>query len=291
MKQRTIHADCFHVENLRGNLEHILTKINSVAVRDRNVEIDGQPFRIEVLKIRRENGQRIFEGDFIKVRMDNLPVKASKHSGVSNIGLSDNEGIGEETAFIYSPQHQVLLLQRNRNGASYLRVQQYLNKIGNGTDIVGLSIMINGTALEKLEAAETLTSISIAVVPETRAHGIDYGESVAQAIDVMKQVGGKRLSFTISLGARRDATLAKDVVKNIIRKLLRARAGCESCVKKVELRGRDDDGAMVIDFIKDRMSFSDVVANDQDRHLSYRLRSDFLRRAWNHTDLQRALRA
>lgn len=289
MSWQTINVDCFQIERMNGGVASLLDSIDRTPVEDRNVEIDSCPFRIERMSKFVDEGKTLYEGDFVKVRMDNLPVIASRRAGVRGIGLNESQGIGEETAFLCSPTDKLLLLQRNRHGASYARVMRYLNELSGETDSIILSIMLKDTALARLERATTLQSVEVSVAPLLSSHNVTYGESVNRVLETMNDLKGRRLTFKITTGRNRSLSLIKAKVKVMIKDLLRVRSDCESCVKTVKLGGRDDDGTMMIDFIKDRIRFSDKVDSGDERHLSYELRKEFLRSIWNRSDLQNAL--
>ena len=289
MSWQTVNVDCFKIERMNADVAQLLESVYRMPVERRNVEIDSYPLRIENMAKFSDNGKTLYEGDFIKVRMDNLPVIASKQSGVEDIGLTENQGIGEETAFLCSPADGLLLLQRNRHGASYARVMRYLNAMSDESHSVILSIMLKGTALERLERASELHSVEVSLAPLVSRRDVSYGDSVNRVLETMNDLRGRRAAFKISIGRQRSASLLKTKVKGMVNKLLRVRSDCESCVKAVKLSGRDEDGAMMIDFIKDRMRFSDKLNSGTERHLSYELRKEFLRAVWSRTDLQNAL--
>jgi len=280
---RKLKAGYFHAEEQSGTLSAILKTILSKPINQRNFTISSFPFRIEHLSTQNVAGEEVYEGDFIKVRMDNLPVIASKEEGVEDIGLSDDKGIGEETAFLYAPRPKVLILQRNRVGTSYTRAADYFNHFGNGTNIVGFSVMMNLTAMQRLKRARAFRSISFSITPTCGAEDLKgSGASLDHAISAMDDLGGEKMSLNVSLRPRGEGSLIKREVKSAINKLLAFRDRSRSNVSSIRLRAEKDEGVSVIDFIKDQLTFSnDVTLDSDERHLSYTTRRNFLRQAWD----------
>lgn len=279
---RKLKAGYFRTEEEVGTLVDILETILAKPINQRNITISSYPFRIENFAKQNVAGENVYEGDFIKVRMENLPVIASKDEGVEDIGLSDDEGIGEETAFLYAPRPKILILQRNRAGTSYTRAADYFNHFGGGTNIIGFSVMMNRNALQRLRRARAFRSISFSIAPTCSAEELQgSGASLDHAISAMDGLGGEKMSLNVSLKPHGEGSLIKQEVKSAITKLLAFRDRSRSNVSSIKLRAEEDDGVSVIDFIKDRLIFSDDVTIDRDeRHLSYTTRRNFLRQAW-----------
>lgn len=288
-----IFADFFKVTNTKGCLSDVLEHLISLPVDRRNVDLTGLPHRLETIDRRMESGDTFYEGEFVKVRMDKLPVKASRTAGVSGIGLSEDEGIGEETAFLYSKTHDVLILQRNRLGTTSGRVADYFNHFGKEvSSFIELSVMMNDDALKRLEAAKSLKSLSVSI-HKVKDHSTESlrGGPVEGAEDAMNDLGGDRVTLTVSLKPRRDGSLIRDKITRAVTSLLRMREDDVQSVPKIQVKAEDEDGTSVIDFIRERLFCADTIPNDKDRHLSYTARRSFLRAAWNFTGFQKTLRA
>lgn len=279
---RKLKAGYFYAEEQSGTLTEILETILAKPINQRNFTISSYPFRLENLSKQTVAGEDVYEGDFIKVRMDNLPVIASKDEGVQNIGLSDDEGIGEETAFLYAPRPKVLILQRNRIGTSYTRAADYFNHFGEGTNIIGFAVMMNLNALQRLRKAKAFRSISFSIAPTCSAEDLQgSGASLDLAISAMDGLGGEKMSLNVSLKPHGNGSLIKREVKSAIAKLLAFRDRSKANVSSIKLRAEEEEGVSVIDFIKDRLIFSaDVTIDNDERHLSYTTRQNFLRQAW-----------
>ena len=289
-RDNKIRADFYQVVNLKGSLSAILDGLLETETDKRNVDANGQPLRLERLEKKTDANGTFYEGEFVKVRMDNLPVKASTTSGIGSIGLRDDEGIGEETAFLYSQDRDILILQRNRFGATFLRVEEYFNTFGGADNHIGLSVMMNANALKRLKSAKAVKSVSVCVAPVGGAQ-IDSlrGVSVGKAIGAMEELGGEKVTLTVSLAARGSGSLIMDKIMDIARSVIDVRNQSAISVPKMQVKAEDDDGTSIIDFVKDRLSCCENIPNDNDRHLSYNARISFLRSAWNSKGFQNVL--
>ena len=80
------------------SFESVLNAVN-VSPKDdaRNAIRNDCPFRLQEA---RQTGD-YWKGEMIRIRMDQLPIKAKLSGDISSIDLEDDEGIGEETAFLY----------------------------------------------------------------------------------------------------------------------------------------------------------------------------------------------
>ena len=289
-KEHVIKADFYKVENIKGSLSSTLDDLIALQVEKRNVSAGGQPLRLERIERVARDGGTFYEGEFVRVRMDNLPVKASKTSGVESIGLNDDEGIGEETAFLYSKDQDILILQRNRSGASFARVEEYFNKFGGKDNAVGLAIMMNADALKRLKKANAVKSLSVTIAP---IEGVPLDDlrnvSVSRAGEARGSRGGLAVTMTVARVPRSGLSLFKEKITDVATSVMRYRSQSASSVPKMQVKAEDDDGTSIIDFIRDRLSCSDKIPNDNDRHLSYNARRSFLWSAWNSKGFQNVL--
>ena len=105
----------------------------------------------------------------------------------------------------------------------------------------------------------------------------------------MESLGGQKVTMTVSLVPRSGLSLFKEKITDVATSVMRYRSQSASSVPKMQVKAEDDDGTSIIDFIRDRLSCSDKIPNDNDRHLSYNARRSFLRSAWNSKGFQNVL--
>ena len=105
----------------------LLAKISKLADdKSRTKDIGGVPFRMQEL----QKSGRYWDGDIVRIRMDDLPVIISRDGEVEEFDVDDDEGVGEETALRFDPKTRILAIQSNRSGASPSRLARYLEAIG-----------------------------------------------------------------------------------------------------------------------------------------------------------------
>ena len=97
---KDVNFDFYRVEVVNGgqSFEHVVTAVGrSRNDASRNVELPTGVYRLSRFA---RVGTRI-EGEVIRIRMTDLPVKARLSGEVSDIDLAEDEGVGEQTAFIF----------------------------------------------------------------------------------------------------------------------------------------------------------------------------------------------
>ena len=254
---RQIRADYYRLSEEKGDFDLLLKSLKQKKISQRNVYLGDRLVRLEQCSIWNNKGKSLVEGELVRIRMENLPVKASENAGVGDLGLKDNEGIGEETAFLYSPNDKVVILQRNRLGVSYVRFCDYFNSIDPANTMITMLPMMRLAALERMKNAAGFRALTLTVAPVGGIEDLkNCGVSVSHAMDAMNSLDGEKVSITVSLTQRQGKTLNKPSLIDTVKKLmLRREMGTPIATLRVRA-DEDDDGVNVIDFIKDRLSAS-----------------------------------
>jgi len=148
--QKQMIIDLYQVEmpdNSPLTFEQLLAQVCRIPTDEtRNVQKDRYPIRCHSLRPRRG----FFEGEMIRIRMDEVPVKASLAGEIEPFELDDDEGVGEETGFLYNIPLRVLILQRNRAGVSASAFAWYFKNIGNLAEYIYLNPIIIRDVLDRL---------------------------------------------------------------------------------------------------------------------------------------------
>jgi hypothetical protein len=117
---KTIKIDFFKVtmpDDAAVTFEAHLDAIQQIPLQDdaRTRSLRGDPVRLQQLHHR----AGCVEGDMVRTRMDSLPEKSNVDTGeLTPLDLREEEGLGEETAFLYDPPSRCLAIQRNRYSVS-----------------------------------------------------------------------------------------------------------------------------------------------------------------------------
>ncbi|GEL73194.1 DUF6731 family protein [Myxococcus virescens] len=282
MKMKTITVDFYKVEGDDDfDFAKLLSRVGQLAPDDRLRTVKGGPFRLEHVA-KRGIG---FEGELVRIRMDYGPTKASlSTAGVEEIPLREDEGVGEETAFLYHPGTAVLLLQRNRIGATANSFASYFSNHNDGNDAFGMSQVLELDALLRLNEMEEFREFEVEVA------GIDlsvfndlkdrYTWNELQRI--RERAGAPRLAMTLKMGHARGA-LNRDYIRKLGRTLLNLASSDPDSrsVTSLKVRGKDDmEDTAVVDLLNYRMIES-VSFPWHDRRVSYDARQAALREAFS----------
>ena len=285
-RYRTLHADFFTVETERCDFASILGTVNGMSGKARNfVTNGGDPIRLKKMSIRSEGRRRFFAGDMVKIRMTNLPTRIDQRGSEREIDFHDDEGIGEETAFFFDEERNVLVLQRNRNGVSFSGFEDYFAHFAGKTGRFQLLPMISNTALEQLRRSPRIGKFELEVAPTVSRMDIQASRSLSDVLSLMEQVAGEKVSVTIGVAPRRRRGLSMSSVVKTAQELLRIRERYPNDVRKLRAYAEKEDRKMaMLDLLVDRIRADDQVPYDESRRISFEARIDFLKKQWQSLD-------
>jgi hypothetical protein len=166
MKQLSI--DFYRVTMPHGAraFETVVETVSQLAAgAARNLEVSGAPIRLQESAA----WQHCVEGEMVRIRMDMLPRKASLAGDLDDLDLDADEGLGEESAFLYDPRMRVLLIQRNRTGVSASSLAWYFKEKGNLGDPINLEPVLQRGVMQKLARMQAVRRLDITV------SGLDAG--------------------------------------------------------------------------------------------------------------------
>lgn len=290
-KTKRVNIDYYAVVMKNGgSFKGLLERIGKMPnTQVRNYEIRGEfPTRLDMLESRQVDGSSLLSGEMIKIRMTGLPVKARITGEKSEINFDYNEGVGEETWFLYDPDGDYLLLQRNRDGVSARAFEDYFSYFSKGG--VELQPLIGAGALMKLMAASRISTMEVAVRPvmTSRDELAKTGAAVAGAIAALDEVGGSVVFLQVGVGrGSLSRSLSLNSVVRLVRSLLK-RSSEHGDVKKLKATAMYDDeiGLDPIDFLKDRLGVWDNIPYDESRRLREQSITGLLEKAWRLEDFQ-----
>lgn len=223
-----------------------------------------------------------WEGDIIRIRMDELPLVVSLHGDTETVDLEDDQGIGEETAFRYHARLRVLALQRNRTGVSASAFARYFEDMGDLEGPIILEPVLELDTLERLNAIRTVGKFEIRLAGVSNIGELFQGQDAAveQLITAANEFRAPTMTVTLSMGHQRDGSLTTRAVKHAARALRRLVSNDRGEIKRIVISGRTDAGEKdVIDLVKDRMVEVREVELDQDRRVPSVVRLAALREA------------
>lgn len=125
------------------------------------------------------------------------PGKMAADHPVSDVGLSPDELFGEETAALYIPAKNWILVLNNHYGIGPSRMATYFNALDPGSDrhfFYTIAPKIDQSALEKMQAMPNFAEVEITANVGAFETGEMVGESVYEATS---GVGAQRLSLKL----------------------------------------------------------------------------------------------
>jgi len=266
-------------EDTQTTFEQIIDRVR-IGPNDanRNEDYRGVPVRLQ---------ESSAQGDWryaemIRIRLDEVPLRASLSVGsIGPFDFEEDEGIGEETAFLYNTNLRVMALQRNRFGVSPNMISLYFTMKGHTNRFIVLQPII------QLDAFRRVSKFGIIRKFDIRIAGLEnfqdfrgMGYSGHALAGLMENFRAPTVSVSLSMGkGSRRGSLSIEAIMDEIRSAMRLSES--NAVQKIEVTGREYNEAEieVIDLLKDRMTEMVEVQLDQNRRIPYEGRKTALREA------------
>lgn len=273
----TLNLDFYRVEmpDTAGptTFESLLKKANEKKANERVLDIDGRKIELHALST---SGEK-WEGDMVKIRMTNLPSKATLSGEVEDLDLPSNAGLGEHTAFLYHQRLRVLLIQRSRSGVPAAIFNRYFEQIGKLDGPIDLTPIIQANAKDRIRAMQKVKKMRIKLAGIDHKKGlVSDGSSLEGAMKTINLLDAPYAELVFSMG-RQEGSL--DVPKAVKAALA---LGTMKEASVIELTGvRSDDERDIIDLLDYCMTEQENAAYDQSqRRIGYASRQAALTNAW-----------
>lgn len=258
-------------------IEDIFKRISTFTdFKERHYDIDDFPIRLEEFN----STTYYIEGDMTKIRMDNIPPKATIDLPVSPLGLKENEGLGEQNAFLYRPDLQVLIYQSSREGIAISKFCRYIQYFADMDEPVQYEVILEKDAYGRSESLKKMRyfAFNIANVEslkafETQDAGVKNILSNASHFD-------SPTFFGILSYGRYTGNLMKNNVLKTAMTLLKLYQNNPDAIKKIQVKGlNEDDEKTVIDMINDKMRVQKKIVDVPDRWYTWKMRKNLLKEA------------
>jgi hypothetical protein len=275
---RTIGIDFYRVEPPEGvKFSDLLDKVRKLPDDKRTKALASDPIRLHTC----EDVDGLVAGDMTRIRMDDLPSKASMKGAVEELNFGTDEGVGEHAAFLYDPRTKVLLLQRKPQGTTARLFATYFAEMTNLGEPLFLDPVLQADAILRLNNLREPRKFAVRVAkvdnPEVF---LEAGESVKGMVDLLRTLQAPSLAFSASMGNHKGS-LSLDSVKAAARRLLSFADNRQNRVKKIEIKGVDSDGETDdIDLVEERMRERVPVDDEGTRRISFETRRIALREAF-----------
>lgn len=275
---RKLRVDFFHVERGDGHsgFQEVLVDVAQRSVSDREREPKGVPVRLEAI----ENVAGRFECQLVRIRMDYLPAKVGLgREGLKPFDLRDDEGVAEESAFLYLPDLDVLLLQNNWHGASASLMNAYFNGfIEPGSPHFLFSPIIDAAAQQRLTRMQDIRTFTLEVAKPSGAFWREHNLPMRELASLASDSDAQKVMVTLKMG-HKDGSMNKSFLKNAAKRFLSLGPGDDREVTALKVGGKmGPDETVVLDLLHHRMSEKVAVEGD-DRRVPYSARRNALRTA------------
>ncbi len=277
---KKISVDFFRVEMPSTTTETLHSVIRRVeGLPDdvsRNVELGHHVYRLRRAAFDKET----CEGEMIRIRMDQAPLKANLAGHVEPIALADDEGMAEDTAFLYYRPTGVLLYQRNRVGVSPGRFAGYFETKAGLEGPIALDPLLEQNARKRMNKLNAIRKVEIRLTHVDRPDDLkDHEHDLNSVLDLLKVLDAPDARLTFSMGRSRGTLDVTDCLRTL-NTLHRVAGSNEGNVTKLEVHGhRDVEVPEVIDLIKDRLVETFELEADAERRIPYETRRLALREA------------
>ena len=278
-----IHA--FHVHKTDGApaIANILASIAKTEMRQRLKKIGYQRIRLENITPP-SSTQKFWLLDFCKLR-DDGPGRASADSASEDIEIDATESFTENTAALYDPSTNIMVLQYNHNGPKHGVISEYLSMwLGMQHEEYDLQIKLNKSAQARLKAKKQFTRIKIKAAPaKISADWKKKNVGLKTSIETQANFfGGDIITIDVSVeDARTEDSLS---IRSIINGIVSLAAEDRDAVKQVEVSGRqnDNDKIDVINLISEKLEqvYNKLPLNDG-RRIELKIRHEKLEATFN----------
>lgn len=279
---KKVRVDFYRVDTKNPSVlfEDVIQKISAFPQDEsRNVVIRGFPIRLQDSSSQRPG---CWWGDLVRIRMNNIPTKASLSGEVEPLDLEDDEGLGEETAFLYHIPTKVLMIQRNRLGVSAAAFSTYCKKICQLSEDIDFDPILRGDVLTRLRQMSIIRRFDVKTArleDLSILKGQDLG--VNEILNIGDIFGALNVSLTVSVGKKKKMSL-ENVITTAI-SLFRHASANTGNVKKIEISGANDEDekSETIDLLEYWITAEIDIDPADLRLVSYAERLQALEQAWN----------
>jgi hypothetical protein len=254
---KSIKIDFYQIqiENQNVNFSNIIEQVAQTANDSTRNEDKGEGVLLRLQELNRRKELKIWQGEMIRIRMNDLPLKINVDGKVDDLDLDEDEGIGDETAFLFDESTNILVIQRNRNAVTASSFAWYFGK--KSGEQIGLLPLMNDTALKRMAQMSEHRRLEIALAkPQQFKEFADKNLATGALTGLMKYFESLSLHLTVSMG-RSDGSLAQ--VVSFAKFLYTWAQSNPDEVKSITVSGTSDEGSEIIDLLADRLVETHVV--------------------------------
>jgi hypothetical protein len=174
----SMKVDFFQVvmpESFADPFKDVCQAVSAMNARNRNFPNGDAVIRLHKLHV----DGKLVEGDMVRLRMNALPAKCNLDGQLEDIDFDDEEGVAEQTAFLFDPRTKVLLLQRNKIGVGGNTFARYFAEKGRVPEVITLLPIIKPKTMQRLAKFQQVRKLRIAIAKPPSSsplHGVQHGD-------------------------------------------------------------------------------------------------------------------
>jgi len=262
-------------EEDQQNFDSIIEKISNFPNDEsRNYFHNNIPIRLQEM----EKREHLWIGDMVKIRLNDIPPKTKMSGRQIDIDLDEDEGLGEETAFLYDQDVRVLVLQRNYTAVTAAGFTSYFKYFGNVKKL-NLLPVVKPEAYQRMEKMNIVRRFEIDFAGlQNLSIAKGSGKGANAMVDLANETDSPYQKVILSMGNQKG-TIAR--IRSFVEEVLSL---FKENVKKIKITGKEfiDGETEIIDLLEDRMvDIEELDLPRGDHDLARKIRKQALYRAWN----------
>ncbi len=243
-------------------LGDLLDQIMNSPISKRNRAVNYVDIRIENIKF--EGG--LWYLDFIRFRHAHGPGKAAKQKRIMGFKFERDETFAEETAALYDPNSNYILIQANRFGVNAGGITNYLNLYSKmPLNFYELKPILDKQVEQRLLKKNIFRKVELKI--DARRMGpedIEDGIPLAKALEIGRGSGADIVDITISVARHNKIGLINSTIAKTYNWFKKTNGGIkgEEKILGLKLSGKDDLDTKLeaLDLVSQKLSleFSDI---------------------------------
>lgn len=281
--KRKIWVEAFRLnENASGNviLENILTAIGDTSLHTREMDFGGEAVRMEELG---EYRSECWEASFFRVRQTRLPHVVGRGEPAMPLVLTDHQGLGEPTAFLYHPGTRVVMIHRSREGVPLPSILRYLQEKDPQHQKLQLDPLLREDALERLNGLRRIKQMRVKLAGVSPGLFNKPGTTMRAYREMAEELRAPQILIELSMGNQRKGSISVDKCVAWAKELLDMQTTDTAEVQDLTITGETDGNTNVVplDLLEERIRVQVDLEEGPDRTVSFVALCQSLREAWH----------
>jgi len=244
-KHRQYKVD-FYVVTIDQNRDNAVLTDLLAAEKDHTEALTlntGDEEHFQIRSIIPINKGAAYKAVFGRCRFGETPIQGNTDGSEEDVELKPGNGLVEKNYFLFFPQQNLLVYQRNQSGSHYSKFQRYLGRVIEKDAVTFEPILTSDSYARLLAPGIHAKRVDISFL-QPKDPNLYQQEWTQDAIKLIKSIGGVTARITIGVGRTRTTLLGKSKDAAV----MLAKAGLAKVARvKVE------DQSEPIDLIADRV--------------------------------------